>query len=94
MTRKAKGVVPPPPAAAPVQPGAIAQTAAPAALERQPDFIWGGQPVYECRFCRDRYQRIGDLASVVDHERTQHPTNLRVSEVLGPDGRPLIVRAD
>lgn len=80
---KAPGAAPAPPADA-------------APKERQPDFIWGGQPVFECHLgCGDRFQRIGDLAAVVDHEKTAHPTNLRVSEqLLGEDGRPLIVRTD
>jgi hypothetical protein len=59
--------------------------------ERQPDFIWSGLPVYRCRLCRDQYERVSNLAAVLDHEATQHPTNARVSNVLGPGGQPLIV---
>jgi hypothetical protein len=59
--------------------------------ERQPDFVWSGQPVYRCRLCGDQYERVSNLAAVLDHEATQHPTNARVSQVLGPGGKPLIV---
>lgn len=59
--------------------------------ERQPDFFWAGLPVYRCRLCGDRYERVSNLAAVLDHEATQHPTNARVSQVLGPGGQPLIV---
>lgn len=59
--------------------------------ERQPDFFWSGLPVYQCRLCGDQYERVSNLAAVEDHERTQHPTNARVSQVLGPGGKPLIV---
>jgi hypothetical protein len=59
--------------------------------QRQPDFLWSGLPVFRCRLCGDQYERVNDLASVEDHERTQHPTNARVSQVLGPGGKPLIV---
>jgi hypothetical protein len=59
---------------------------------RQPDFVWGGRPVYRChQGCGDRFERIDDLAAVEDHERTFHPTNTsaRPSLILGADGRPL-----
>lgn len=59
--------------------------------ERPPDFFWAGQPVWRCRLCGDQYERVSNLAAVEDHERTQHPTNARVSQVLGPGGKPLIV---
>lgn len=96
MTRKAKakGADQAPTAAAETAveaPAAAEAQASPPPGERQPDFIWGGQPVFQCRFCGERYQRINDLAAVLNHEKTDHPTNSRVSEVLGPDGRPLIV---
>lgn len=71
------------------RPPADPAPAAPA--ERGPDFIWAGQPVYRCRLCRDQYERVDNLAAVLDHEVTQHPTNARVSHVLGPGGQPLIV---
>ena len=66
-------------------------TAEAAPKEREPDFIWSGQPVYRCRLCGDQYERVANLAAVLDHEATQHPTNARVSQVLGPGGKPLIV---
>lgn len=101
MTRKAKtkhAEAAPAPAAEEAREKKKGRAAAPPAeapKERQPDFVWSGQPVYECHLgCGDRFQRRGDLAAVLEHEKTAHPTNLRVSEVLGPDGHPLIVRAD
>lgn len=71
---------PPPPPVTPPPPG-----------PRQPDLVWAGQPVYRCRLCGEQYERVANLAAVLDHERTQHPTNARVSQVLGPGGQPLIV---
>jgi hypothetical protein len=94
-TKHADDAAPAAPAEAPREKKKRPAEAAPEPTERQPDFIWSGQPVYECHLgCRDRFQRIGDLPAVLEHEKTAHPTNLRVTEVLGPDGRPLIVRAD
>jgi len=58
---------------------------------RQPDFMWSGLPVYRCGMCGDQYERVSNLQAVIEHEKTQHPTNARTTGVLGPDGRPLIV---
>lgn len=68
--------------------------AAPDVPARQPDFVWSGQPVYRChQGCGDRFERINDVAEVLEHERTMHPTNTndRPSLILGADGRPLKV---
>lgn len=70
---------------------ATAPPAEPGPEQRKPDFFWSGLPVFRCRLCRDQYERVNNLAAVLDHEATQHPTNARVSSVLGPGGQPLIV---
>ena len=71
---------------------AQAEVAAPTEpAPRGPSFMWSGQPVYQCRLCGDQYERVNNLPAVLEHERSQHPTNARQSHVLGPDGRPLIV---
>lgn len=73
----------------------VQQQAEVPAPERQPDFMWGGQPVYQCRLgCGDRYQRIADLPAVEAHERAEHPTNLRATGLLDANGKPVIVRVD
>lgn len=62
--------------------------------EREPDFKWNGQPVWRCKLgCNDHYERFV-LQEVLDHEAAQHPTNLRVSNILGEDGKPLIIAAE
>lgn len=96
MTRKVKTTDAPkaaPAAEAPREKAAPAPAAPAEAApkERKPDFFWAGQPVYQCRLCRDQYERVSNLAAVLDHEATQHPKNARVSQVLGPGGQPLIV---
>ena len=59
--------------------------------EREPDFRWNGRPVYQCRICGAHYQRIENLASVLQHEREAHGPELRLSPILGTDGEPLLV---
>lgn len=60
------------------------------ATERLPDFQWSGRPVFRCSLgCGDRFERVDDVAAVLEHEATMHPTNInRESLILGPDGRP------
>ena len=60
-------------------------------MTREPDYLWSGQPVYRCSVCGDRYERVDDLESVLEHEAEAHPTFVRPSPILGTDGRALLV---
>jgi hypothetical protein len=65
-----------------------------AAVERTPDFTWGGRPVYRCQECGDRFERVDDLEAVLEHEAGAHAPVApipRVSRILGSDGEPLLV---
>ena len=56
--------------------------------DREPDFLWGGKPVYRCRLCP--YERMENLAAVLEHE-AGHQRTVRESKILGSDGEPLSV---
>lgn len=65
-----------------------------AVAERAPDFLWYGRPVFRCRFCGRRYERVENLEAVLEHERDAHAQEtreLRESHILGTDGNPLLV---
>ena len=64
--------------------------------ERAPDFVWAGRPVFRCRWCGDRFERVEDVASVIRHEQEAHAQSgvPRVSPILGPDGLPLVVSSE
>jgi hypothetical protein len=68
-----------------------APVAPPVVEERAPDFLWSGEPVYRCRVCGDRYERRGNLESVLKHEAEEHGPTVRPSAILGTDGKPLTV---
>jgi hypothetical protein len=65
----------------------------PLVLEREPDFYWSGHPVFRCRFCGRKYERVANLPAVLGHEAEAHPkiVAVRESRVLGHDGKPLQV---
>ena len=56
--------------------------------EREPDFVWGGRPVYRCRHCR--YERVDNLEAVLEHERA-HESETRPSAIVGPSGEALLI---
>lgn len=58
--------------------------------EREPDYVWAGEPVFQCRTCKDRFERVGNLAEVLQHEAAAHTTT-RVSPILGPNGEQIVV---
>lgn len=61
---------------------------------REPDFLWGGRPVYRCRTCGDRFERLEDLPAVLQHEAEAHAAPapiVRESPILGPGGETLMV---
>lgn len=57
---------------------------------RAPDFHWYGRPVFRCRFCGEKYERVENLDSVLKHEEELHGV-IRMSPILGADGKPLTV---
>jgi hypothetical protein len=62
---------------------------------REPDLHWKGRPVYRCRICGPRFERVGNLKAVLNHEAANHapaPPRLRESPILGADGQPLVVK--
>lgn len=59
--------------------------------ERAPDFYWSGQPVYRCRTCGDHYERVGNLAAVLNHEAQFHAPTVCESPIVGPRGETLMV---
>jgi uncharacterized protein YbaR (Trm112 family) len=65
----------------------------PAQAEREPDFYWSGHPVFRCRSCGRRYERVENLPAVLEHEAEAHPkiVAVRESRILGHDGKPLQV---
>ncbi len=68
-----------------------------AASVRLADSVWKGRPVYRCRVCGPRYERVSSLSAVLEHEAEAHPQPeksapvVRESRILGPDGMPLKV---
>lgn len=72
-------------------------TTAPAPGERAPHHMYYGRPVYRCRVCAQRYERVDNLAAVLRHEAEAHPEPppppvlVRESPILGPDGKPVLV---
>lgn len=58
---------------------------------RKPDFHWGGRPVYRCRKCP--YERVENLAAVLQHEAAAHPIVVvtRESRILDQGGEPVLV---
>lgn len=65
--------------------------AAPLTGERQPDFLWGGRPVFRCRQCL--YERVENLDAVLEHEAGHQPAS-RPSVIVGPGGEALQVADD
>ena len=59
------------------------------AEDRGPDYLWMGKPVYRCRRCT-RYERVGNLAAVLEHE-TSHAPEARESAIVGPNGESLVI---
>lgn len=59
--------------------------------ERAPDFHWNGQPVYRCQTCGDHYERVANLAAVLNHEAQFHGPTVRASLILGSGGETLMV---
>ena len=59
------------------------------AENREPDYLWMGKPVYRCRRCT-RYERVGNLAAVLEHE-TSHAPEARESAIVGPNGESLVI---
>ena len=80
--------------------GAIATTSADASTRpsstetREPAFYWSGRPVYRCRVCDDKYERVENLDSVLKHEAEQHGGSMRPSAILGADGKPMSVEEE
>lgn len=70
---------------------------APTPGERAPHHTYYGRPVYRCRVCAQRYERVDNLAAVLRHEAEAHPEPppppvlVRESPILGPDGKPVLV---
>ena len=69
----------------------VEEAEAPAIDSRKPDYMWNGLPVYRCRWCGDKYERVDKLDAVEAHEKEQHGPYLRPSAILGADGEPLTV---
>ncbi len=69
----------------------------PQAEPREPHHWYYGRPVYRCRVCAQRYERVDNLAAVLQHEAEAHPEPspppvlVRESPILGPDGNPVLV---
>ena len=61
---------------------------------REPAFYWSGLPVYRCRYCGDRFERVDNLKAVLDHEAALHPVRVRTSPILGPEGQAVEVIED
>jgi hypothetical protein len=62
--------------------------------DREPDYTWSGRPVFKCRALQGcQYQRVENLASVLEHERVHAPAPApeRESLIVGTNGRPLKV---
>lgn len=62
------------------------------AARREPDFLWNNRPVFRCRVCGPRFERIDGLDQVLAHEAS-HATS-RVSPIAGPNGEAVIVTED
>lgn len=62
--------------------------------QREPHHEHYGRPVYRCVECGDRYERVGNLAAVVRHEREAHGIGVAPGResafILGPDGEPAL----
>lgn len=94
MTRRRERIATEAPAA--VTPALSDSDHEPAAqtTERAPAFFWSGRPVYRCRVCGDGFERIENLAAVLQHEADVHampPPVVRESPILGPRGETLMV---
>ena len=64
-------------------------------IAREPDFFWKKRPVFRCRVCGPRFERVVNLKAVLDHEAANHapaPPRMRESPILGADGQPLVVK--
>jgi hypothetical protein len=72
---------------------------------RAPHHQYFGRPVFRCRWCKQRYERVDNLQAVLEHEQLVHGTAAeeeddpapRVREsalILGPDGNPALVADD
>jgi hypothetical protein len=63
--------------------------------QREADSVWNGMPVFRCRICGPRFERVNNLPAVLEHEAEKHampaPT-VRESSILGPDGQPMLVQ--
>ena len=62
--------------------------------DRAAAFMWKGRPVYRCRWCKSRFERVDNLPAVLEHEKTMHapePPAERPSRILGLDGQPLLI---
>jgi len=70
---------------------AFSQSPAGMAQGREPDFLWYGRPVFRCRECGDKYERVENLEAVLRHEEETHGVVARPSPILGTDGKPLTV---
>lgn len=58
---------------------------------REPDFHWNGRPVFRCKVCGSRYERVENLAAVLAHEAEAHGPTVRESRILGPDGQAVLI---
>jgi hypothetical protein len=56
---------------------------------REPDFHWGGRPVFVCPHCP--YERVENLDAVLRHEAEAHRPVIRESQLVGPGGEPLLM---
>jgi hypothetical protein len=83
-------------AATAANPGAAVATAIESA-SREPDYHWGGQPVFKCHVKQGcQFERLNNLEAVLDHERLHEEGRPpeRESRILGKDGKPLKVEGD
>lgn len=61
--------------------------------ERKPDFLWSGRPVFRCKHEGCTYERLENLADVLEHEKGHQPP-ARESRILGADGEPLLTTSE
>jgi hypothetical protein len=57
--------------------------------ERAPDFYWDGRAVYRCGKCP--YERVENLAAILEHEADVHGIVVRETTIIGLDDKPLLV---
>lgn len=65
--------------------------------DRQPDYTWGGRPVFKCHAHEGcQFERLENLPAVLEHELLHEETRQppRESSILGKDGKPLKVEGD